>query len=218
MISRSHPSVSVVIPTYNRCKYVTKAIDSVLAQTFTDYEIIVVDDGSTDNTRVVLQSYLSKIRYIFQENKGVSAARNAGIVAAKGEWIAFLDSDDEWLSAKLELQMKDINQHPDAILVCSNVSFEGPTEMQIDYFKGCLSFCKNKVFFVKEPLFKSYAWTSTVLAKRNEVFAVGLFDEKLTIHEDTDLFLRLSLIGGFTVNPAILAKAFRRDESADHQS
>ncbi|MBM2835200.1 MAG: glycosyl transferase [Candidatus Brocadiaceae bacterium] len=95
--------VSVVIPTYNRAPYVIMAIESVLAQSYQDYEIIVVDDGSTDGTRDVLEPYRDRIRYMYQDNKGVSAARNTGIQESRGEWIAFLDSDDEWLPNKLEI-------------------------------------------------------------------------------------------------------------------
>jgi len=203
----------VIIPTYNRDQSVTLAIDSVLAQTFTDYEIIVVDDGSTDNTKGVLDPYIAKIQYIYKENKGVSAARNTGIRAAKGEWIAFLDSDDEWLPCKLEFQIKDIQQFPEAVLSCSNILFEGLHETTpIDFFKTCLTLDINHTQFIREPLFKGYAWTSTVLAKRDTIMIAGMFDEELSIHEDTDLFLRLSTFGGFTVNPSILAKAFRRNE------
>ena len=88
--------VSVIIPTYNRAAYIVEALESVFAQTYGDCEIIVVDDGSTDDTKAVLQSHMARIRYIYQENAGVSVARNTGISAATGEWIAFLDSDDQW--------------------------------------------------------------------------------------------------------------------------
>src|SRR4030042_6253183 len=104
--------VSVIIPTYNRADCVTKSIDSVLSQTYNDYEIIVVDDGSTDNTRQILQSYVDKclIHYIYQDNAGCAAARNSGIRAAKGQWIAFLDSDDTWLPDKLAEQMQYLSE------------------------------------------------------------------------------------------------------------
>ena len=215
-MSYDFPLISVIIPSYNRSHCVCDAILSVMSQTFTDYEIIVIDDGSTDNTKEALQPYLSKIAYIFQENKGVSAARNTGIRAAKGKWIAFLDSDDEWLPGKLEQQVKDVSQYPDAVLSCSNISFEGKTGMvSIDFLKTCRNFVSHQVEFIQEPLFKSYAFTSTVLARRDAIHEVGLFDEELSIHEDSDLFYRLSLLGGFTVNPAILARAYRRDEPVD---
>ena len=99
------PLVSVIIPVYNSAKYIQKAIDSVLDQTYSNYEIIVVDDGSTDETRQKLQSYQNKIRYVFQENQGSATARNTGIKLAKGDLVAFLDSDDFWsMPEKLDRQ------------------------------------------------------------------------------------------------------------------
>ena len=103
--------ISVIIPTFNRVEFISEAIDSVLSQTYSNFEIIVVDDGSTDNTKQLLTKYGSRITYDFQENKGVSSARNKGLDIAKGEWIAFLDSDDIWLPEKLSLQMQDLEQH-----------------------------------------------------------------------------------------------------------
>ncbi|MCK4819314.1 glycosyltransferase family 2 protein, partial [bacterium] len=116
------PNVSVIIPTCNRAEYITQAIDSVLAQTYTDYEIIVVDDGSTDNTKEVMEPYMDRIRYIYQENAGVSAARNTGIKAAKGDWVAFLDSDDEWLPGKLAVQIRAVERHPQLVAHMVNVN------------------------------------------------------------------------------------------------
>ena len=105
--------ISVVIPAFNAGRFIKRTIDSVLAQTYRDYELIVVDDGSTDNTGEVVKSYGDKVRYIYQENAGDGPARNAGIKVAKGEWIAFLDHDDEWLPEKLQLQMELLNRNPD---------------------------------------------------------------------------------------------------------
>lgn len=109
-MGENRPTVSVIIPTYNRVDCISKTIDSVLAQTYKNYEIIVADDGSTDNTKQVLEPYFGdkRIRYIYQENSGCAAARNAGIRASCGEWIAFLDSDDRWMPEYLEWQLKCI--------------------------------------------------------------------------------------------------------------
>ncbi|MGH2271325.1 glycosyltransferase family 2 protein [Anaerohalosphaeraceae bacterium U12dextr] len=208
--------LSVIIPTYNRSKYVMKAIDSVLTQTCRDYEIIIVDDGSTDNTKEVLRPYMDKIQYIYQSNAGVSAARNAGILAAKGEWIAFLDSDDEWFPNKLEAQLEDLVRYPEAVLSCTNVIFEGNGSKPIDYFNDCLSLSISESEFIRKPLFNCYAWTSTVLVKRIEVLNVGLFDEDLTIHEDTDLYFRIFTKGGIVINPSILVRAYRRPGDSDN--
>src|SRR5210317_699273 len=110
------PLVSVIIPTYNRGWILTEAIDSVLAQDFKDFELIVVDDGSTDNTRQILDSYDQDLIVIRQSNRGVSAARNRGIAAAAGRLVAFLDSDDLWLPRKLSRQVDFFNSNPDTVI------------------------------------------------------------------------------------------------------
>ena len=109
------PRVSVIIPTYNRAGYLCESIESVLTQTYTDYEIIVVDDGSTDDTEEVLQLWIADgtIHYVWQENRGESAARNHGIELAIGEYIAFLDSDDLFMPTKLEEQVAYLDNHPE---------------------------------------------------------------------------------------------------------
>ena len=114
--------VSVIIPTYNCGKYVVDAIESVLKQTYGHIEIVVIDDGSTDDTRSILDPYFDRIRYIYQENKGLANARNKGIREAKGEYIAFLDADDRWLSGKIELQIKCFKKLSDIQMVFTNFS------------------------------------------------------------------------------------------------
>ena len=104
--SKNSICISAVIPAYNAEKYITRAIDSVLGQTRPVDEIIIVDDGSTDNTAEAIKRYGDKIQYIYQENAGVSAARNTGIKAAATDWIAFLDADDEWLPERIQLQVE----------------------------------------------------------------------------------------------------------------
>src|SRR4030042_587586 len=111
------PKVSVIITTYNRVHFVCEAIDSVLNQTFKDFEIIVVDDGSTDNTKEALKRYSKNIFYIYQSNKGRSQARNTGLKVAKGDYIAFLDDDDIWVPHKLEKQVAFMDSNPNIGLV-----------------------------------------------------------------------------------------------------
>jgi len=117
---KNNPLVSVIIPTFNRAFCICETIDSALAQSYNYIEIIVIDDGSTDSTRKLLEKYGSKINYLWQENAGVSAARNAGVRAAKGKWIAFLDSDDEWLPEKLEKQVDYACLHTEIVAHATN--------------------------------------------------------------------------------------------------
>jgi len=183
------PKVSVIIPTYNRAKFVTKAIDSVLAQTYKDYEIIVIDDGSTDNTQEVLQPYMDKITYKYQENAGVSAARNTGIRVASGQWIAFLDSDDIWLPDKLASQIRCVNR-THAKVCFTNVKFTGK--------KKKLSLGKQygeEVF--QEPfdliLQDSFCLVvQTMVIEKKLLEKVGCFDERLKVAEDTRLIYNLA--------------------------
>ena len=114
------PAVSVIIPTYNRANFITEAIVSVLAQDYPDMEIVVIDDGSDDDTEVILRPYKNKIRYLYQDNKGLGEARNRGIKEAHGKYIALLDSDDLWLPDKLHLQIACMEAKPEVELCCTN--------------------------------------------------------------------------------------------------
>lgn len=213
------PLVSVVIPTYNRALFVTKAIDSVLNQTFADYEVIVVDDGSTDNTKQTLERYLDKITYIYQDNSGVSAARNAGIAVACGEWMAFLDSDDEWEIDYLTKQIKHAVAFPEIIMQTANCLFiglDGKTESYFQ-FNGVLPEINGKNYlFVKEPfcfVVKHGPWqVGSTIIRRNAIIEAGLFDAKFKFSEDFDLMARVALQGPFGLINENLVKIYRRDE------
>ena len=130
------PFVSVIIPTYNRAVSIGRAIESVLGQTYVEYEIVVVDDGSTDNTQQILKTYDGLIKCIAQKNAGVSAARNAGIQIARGEWIAFLDSDDQWFPNYLKLQIECIERSPEIIAQVSNAVTIYRDGRKEDHFLG----------------------------------------------------------------------------------
>lgn len=135
--------VSVIIPTYNRGGYLKEAIESVLNQTIHDLEIIVIDDGSTDNTREIVGFYGNKVKYFYQENKERGAARNNGIVRAKGEYIALLDSDDVWLANHLELCLKVLNNNVDAGVAYSRsylINKDGKivSRLKLGYFNGLI--------------------------------------------------------------------------------
>jgi len=193
-VAKRSVNVSIIIPTYNRAEYIGKAIESVLAQTYKDYEIIIVDDGSIDNTKQVLEPYMNRIRYICQGNGGVSAARNTGIKAAKGKWIAFLDSDDRWLPHKLACQMEFIRDTT-AKVCFTNVTHVHEPEplMQVNCNKGGATHVK----LFSEPfdliLDKSCRlYVQTMLIEHNLLERAECFDESLTVAEDTRLIFRLA--------------------------
>jgi len=181
------PTVSVVIPTYNRAWVLKRAIDSVLAQGYRDFEILVVDDGSTDSTQGILESY-HQICVVRQDHLGVSAARNAGIARAAGRLITFLDSDDLWLPGKLSDQVAFFNTHPDA-LICQTEEIwikngirVNPKKRHKKYsgmiFERCLELC------IVSP--------SAVMIRRCLFDEIGGFDETLPVCEDYDLWLRVA--------------------------
>jgi len=200
----SDPIISVVIPTYNRAYCLRDAIDSVLTQSFRDFEIIVVDDGSTDGTNEVVKQYGDRIRLIQQVNAGVSAARNTGIRAAKGEWIAFLDSDDTWEPDKLNVQVNDLLAVPsavahmvDTIFIVSdqeNISLFQLREMQEEYKKHPI-----RVRPLCDVLLTGFFPTTWIL-KRKAIESAGYFDTALRISEDTDLLSRVAMEGPFVIN------------------
>ncbi len=193
-------SVSTIIPTYNRKTDVVRAIDSVMAQTVPVDEIIVVDDGSTDGTAEAIRSrYGQSVRLFVQQNAGAAAARNRGIREATGEWIAFLDSDDLWLPAKIERQLAAIAAFgPEFGLCFTDCYFDGDPEMHRSAFQnvglceqrefGVFAAAANSILTGQEPFY-----TPTILANRLLLKQTGEFDEALSVREDTDVFFRLSL-------------------------
>ena len=182
------PQVSVIIPTYNRGWIIKEAIDSVLAQDYTEFELIVVDDGSTDHTADVLDSYRNVIKVLSQKNKGVSAARNRGIAEASGKFIAFLDSDDLWLSQKLSAQIEFFTQTPDA-LICQTEEVWIRNGLIVNPKKRH----KKPSGMIFEPsLALCLVSPSAVMIRRSLLEIVGNFDETLPACEDYDLWLRIS--------------------------
>ncbi len=180
---------SVIIPTYNRRDFLKKAVDSVLNQTFKDFELIIVDDGSQDNTKELVYSYQDdRIIYIYQENKGPSGARNTGIKKAKAEWLCFLDSDDWWDKKKLEITYKYIKENPTYKIFHTEEiwfrrgKFLNQKKIHKKYggyiFDKCLGLCRVSI--------------STVCIHKSIFEDVGLFDEELPCCEDYDFWLRVS--------------------------
>jgi glycosyltransferase involved in cell wall biosynthesis len=183
-----NPTVSVIIPTYNRAGMLKEAIDSVLAQDFTDFELIVVDDGSTDDTPRILRAYGSKIRVIRQPNQGVSAARNRGIAAASGRFIAFLDSDDLWLPCKLAIQIDFFKKNPDA-LICQTEEIWIRNGVRVNPKERHR---KVSGMIFEQSLDLCLVSPSAVMARAGLFDRFGLFDENLPACEDYDMWLRVS--------------------------
>jgi glycosyltransferase involved in cell wall biosynthesis len=182
------PLVTVIIPTYNRGWVIQEAIDSVLDQDFSDYELIVVDDGSNDNTREILRAYGKAITVLQQPNRGVSAARNRGIAEAAGRLIAFLDSDDLWLPRKLTNQVKFFEENADAVInqtqeIWIRNGLRVNPKKRHHKFSGMI-FERSLALCLVSP--------SAVMIKKSLFEAVGVFDENLPACEDYDLWLRIS--------------------------
>jgi len=180
--------VSVIIPTYNRGHLLPDAIKSVLAQDFDDYELIVIDDGSTDNTRSILNDYSDKVKVYRQTNQGVSAARNHGIAVSSGKLIAFLDSDDVWLPKKLALQAAFFKSTPEA-LICQTQEIWIRNGVRVNPKKRHQ---KPSGWIFEKSLELCLVSPSAVMLRRHLFDAVGLFDESLLACEDYDLWLRIS--------------------------
>jgi glycosyltransferase involved in cell wall biosynthesis len=200
------PEVSVIIPTYNRSKSIGKTIKSVLNQNYTDFEIIIVDDNSSDNTENVIKSYsnnYSCIQYIkHNENKGAPAARNTGIENSKGKYIALLDDDDEWFPDKLTKQVQMIKQLPDdvGLVYCGNEDVdENSNEISIK--------CSQKrgdVFYLL--LEKNFIGSPTNLIRKECFDKIGFCDVNLKSCQDWDLWLRISKHYKVDYIPEILAR------------
>jgi glycosyltransferase involved in cell wall biosynthesis len=179
--------ISVIIPTYNRAQTLPRALDSVFAQSLPADEILVIDDGSDDETRSLIESRYPQCRYIHQPNQGVSSARNRGIQAARGEWIALLDSDDAWLPHKLARQLRELRDNPgyrlchsEEIWMRRGVRVNAMTKHAKSggwIFRDCLPLC------VISP--------SATLLHRSLFDELGLFDTRLPACEDYDLWLRI---------------------------
>ena len=181
--------VSVIIPTYNREATLERAVKSVLSQTHKNLELIIIDDGSTDNTHTIIKKYSKKLRFFSQLHGGVSAARNLGLEKSEGTWVAFLDSDDYWLPEKLEVQLKFLREHPQIMVAQTeeiwirNGIRVNPMRKHQKYggwiFRQCLPLC------IVSP--------SASIIHQKVLNDVGVFDESFPVCEDYDLWLRVSL-------------------------
>ena len=195
--------VSIVTPTYNRAQYLPAAVASVLAQTFRDLELIIVDDGSVDNTRDVLEPFLSdkRVHYFYQANKGQSHARNLALEYAKGDFIAFLDSDDLWSVDKLEKQLAVFRANPQADIVHGD-------EAMIDQTGSVISLQNMKRHSGQITPFllaDNSVSITTALVKRQCFDEMGGFDTSVGVADDYELWLRFSAYYHFKYEPGIVA-------------
>lgn len=198
--------ISVVIPTHNRAQYLSQALDSVFAQTYPAAEIIIIDDGSTDNTRALLDPLIDKksVRYFFQQQRGASAARNKGISLATFPFIAFLDSDDLFLPSKLEKQMRVFERHPDLGFVhCWFSKFNDAGQdlgiRDTSPFSGTIY---PKILHEWSVLMAM----PCMLVRTNVVREVGGFDERMTHAEDMDLWRRIAIRYAVDIVPEVLTQ------------
>ncbi|HEX7997645.1 MAG TPA: glycosyltransferase family A protein [Pyrinomonadaceae bacterium] len=190
------PAVSVVVPAYNVSQYIAEALDSVRAQTFKDYEIIVVNDGSpdTENLERVLEPYLPEIVYLRQENRGLSGARNSGIRAARAPFIALLDGDDLWEPQFLDAMLAELQRDPTLDVLYSDALYFGDTPeagrtyMELHPSSGEVT--------VEAILTQRCNVISCIVARREIMLRAGLFDESLRSSEDFDMWLRILKAGG----------------------
>jgi glycosyltransferase involved in cell wall biosynthesis len=203
-----NPKVSVVIPTYNRAAQVRNAIESVMAQTFSDLEVIVVDDGSSDDTGKILQeTYGDRIRYFAQANQGVSVARNKGLAEARGEWIAFLDSDDLWEKEKLEWQFRALERFGSQCGGCyTDTRFFNYPETRTMFQLAEESYRHEGTMGINTDVLRLLVrpggagmvlCTCSLLARADVVARSGGFDRNLRFGEDSEFMFRLAMLTGF---------------------
>jgi glycosyltransferase involved in cell wall biosynthesis len=190
------PRVSIIIPSYNTAHLIAACLDSVFAQAFQDFEAIVVNDGSPDTPELekVLQPYLDRIVYIKQVNKRAAGARNTAIARARGEFLAFLDSDDTWLPNHLESQMKQFEADPALDLVYANAVFIGDPTRHIEFMEKCPSV--GEAGFEALVVERCQIPVATVVARKTAIVKAGGFDESLARCDDYDMWLRTAFYGG----------------------
>jgi glycosyltransferase involved in cell wall biosynthesis len=209
-------TISVVIPAYNVENVISRTIESVLAQTHPANEIIVVDDGSTDNTVEAVRRFGDKVILIEQKNAGASSARNTGIKAAKSQWIALLDADDEWLEKKLELQIDLLKQNPDLNWITGNyylydcqtgIKTDALTQSDLSNISNALGEGNQFNNFFDAYMVRGHGNTDTMLIKRELLIKAGMFDVDLPRINDYDMWLRIGYLKealGFVCEPTAI--------------
>jgi glycosyltransferase involved in cell wall biosynthesis len=207
-------SVSVVIPLFNGERYIHETIESVLAQTFQDFEIVVVDDGSTDRGKNIVLSIKGPIKYLYQQNGGVCAARNQGVIHSQGRYLAFLDQDDLWYPQYLEIQVKLLEGNSNRGMVYADMDLidDGGRVTTRNYLRVATDPSNRLARFLKRfPEFPDpVPFPSASVIRRDVFLQAGMFDEsfKRNCHEDTELWFRIGKkkLGGFFFHPESLAQ------------
>jgi glycosyltransferase involved in cell wall biosynthesis len=203
--------VAVILPCYNVEHYLARALDSVFAQTFTDFHIYAVDDGSLDGTIHVLENNAHRCSFITQRHAGAAAARNFAMGMSNSPFVAFLDADDEWLPQKLERQIALLKQDSTLGLACSGcVMNENGGERQADFVQQRLPL-SGRLF--RKLVKNCFVFTPTVVVRRRCLEEVGLFNESLAVCEDFNLWLRIAARWRIAFLPEVLAITHRRPES-----
>lgn len=206
---------SVILPTYNRSYCIIDAIESVLHQTYNNYEIIVIDDGSDDDTKEILEKYNEKIKYLYQENKGVSSARNLGISQSSGKYIAFIDSDDLWTIDHLEKHYNLLENNLEYVLsynYAKIIDFKtGKLTRYIKHDKSNYDIKYPETIFIKNNILT----TPSVVIRRCILDETGVFDEGMNMCEDLDLWRRISITYRIKCLPEYLTMIRERENQFD---
>jgi glycosyltransferase involved in cell wall biosynthesis len=221
------PFVSVVIPTYNRLRQLTSALESVLAQRYSGFEVIIVDDGSQDGTRQHIENLISSrcgtetsLRYIFQGNRGSSTARNRGIAEARGEWIAFLDSDDVWYPDKLEWQVRAVKAYKDVCGACiTDARLVNDSGMEMTSFRKTGKTYTQEIGLAENVVQRlawtfDHFWVTSLLVRSDLARQIGGFDPNIQFCEDHDFVFRLSLVTSFCYVNKVLVQLDRSPASS----
>jgi glycosyltransferase involved in cell wall biosynthesis len=186
-------SATIILPCYNGARWVSRAIESILDQTYENFELLIIDDGSTDNSKATIAPHLrdERVRYIYQSNKGFSVAINNGIKASNGSLIGFIGQDDLWMPNKLELQMKYLNKHVDVDLVFSDYYSIDPQGQILREIKASVPTFRTRQEVITRLFLGNFIGFETVLIKRKCFDEVGFFDERMTAFSDHDMWLRI---------------------------
>jgi glycosyltransferase involved in cell wall biosynthesis len=185
------PEVSVIIPTYNSAQFIVEALQSVFDQTFKDYEIIIVNDGSTDHTQRLISKYINRVKYIYQENAGPAKAKNRGIMNSSGIYVAFLDADDVWLPTKLEKQVSVFHRNPVLGMVFTeNSCFDEKRGIYMRSIGKRDRLMKGDI--ARNIFLHSGVSTPTVMVRKEIFNEIGLFEEELYMGEDDNMWVRIA--------------------------